>query len=437
MTSSAQFTHHNYNKLFSSVLSMVAIIFLCSSWANAIELKEAQRIAQLYSDQAQIIATTRQVDDAGARQTATFTRPQLNAYAGWNKIDSNSDNPWLPTPQRDLNAGVTASQVIFAGGKIWNSLKLQTSLHQLAMLQQYSNQRELHHQVALAFIDAQRQQQLHDIALDRVQQRQQELDDAQALFNVGSVPQLDVREAQLALQQVENELQATTSDLFVAISTLNNVLGRSPAEKRLTPSGELGKHPSIDKLLYRLNEQIINQQQLDLLNSSLNYTISQQQQQLASGNYWPTVALNASGERQGDHRDEMDKTWILGVQLDWKLYSGGEISAKHAQSVASAKRARALQQQTYKSLLTSCANLEQQHHDLLSQIERQLHTVQLAQANYTDARALYTEGTITMTHLGQYNLAYAENRWQLNQLLYAHNRIYHELKYLLADSSNN
>lgn len=436
MINSGPFLIHHYSRLCSVVLGSMAVMLLFTSSANAIELKEAQRIAQLYSEQGQIISATRQIDDADARRTTTFSRPQLNAYAGWTKIDSNSNNPWLPTPRRDLNAGITASQVIFAGGKILHSLELQTSLHQLAVLQQHSSQRELNHQVALAFIAAQSQQQLHNIAMDRVQQRQQELDDAQALFNVGSVPQLDVREAQLALQQVENSLQTTTSDLFVAISTLNNVLGRSPSEKRLSPSTQLCQQPDIDTLLAQLHEQITSQQQLDLRNSNLNYIISTQQQQLSSGDYWPTVALSASGERQGEYRSKMDKTWTLGVQLDWKLYSGGEISAKHAQSVASADRARALQQQTYKSLLTSCANLTQQHQDLLQQIERQQQAVKLAQANYTDARALYTEGTITMTHLGQYNLAYAENRWQLNQLLYAHNRLYHELRYLIAESSN-
>lgn len=427
---------HHTGRLFSVALNITTAMLLLCSPAQAIELKEAQRIAQLYSDQAHIIAATRQADDASATQTTTFSRPQLNAYAGWSKIDSNSDNPWLPTPTRDLTIGATASQVLFAGGKIWNSLKLQTSLQQLAIVHQHSNQRDLNHQVALAFIDTQRQQQLHNIAMDRVQQRQQELDDAQALFNVGSVPRLDVREAQLALQQADNELQATATDLFVAISTLNDILGRNPAEKRLSPSADLCEQQDIDTMLNKLNEQITNQQQLDQRTSTLNYTISQQRQQLSSGDYWPTVALGASGEREGEHRSDMDTTWSVGVQLDWKLYSGGEISAKQAQSAATAERARAIQQQTYKNLLTSCANLTQQHQDLLSQIERQRQAVQLAQDNYTDARALYTEGTITMTHLGQYNLAYAETRWQLNQLLYAHNRLYHELKYLLADSSD-
>jgi len=421
----------------SGILAAVAMVFIMGlincSVLMAMELKEAQRIALLYSDQAQIIAAQRQMDDASALQTTTFARPQLNTYAGWTKIDSNSNNPYLPTAQRDLLIGVKASQLVFAGGNIWNSAKLQHNLHQLAILQQHSRQRDLKHNVALAFIQAQRQQQLHNIALDRVQQRQQELADAQALFNVGSVARLDVREAQLAVQQAENERQATNSDLYVAISDLNSVLGRSSNEKRLSPSRKLCRHDEVDNLLITLTEQISSQQQLEIFNSRLNYAISQQQQQLASGDFWPTIALTASGERDGAYRDKMDKTWTLGIQLDWKLYSGGEISAKHAQRAASANHARALQQQVYKNLLTSCANLTQQHHDLLQQIERQQLAVKLAQANYNDARALYLEGTITLTHLGQYNLAYAENRWQLNELLYAHNRLYHEVLFLVEN----
>lgn len=400
---------------------------------HAIELREAQRIASLYSDQAQIISAERNIDDASARQTTAFAKPQLNGYASWFSIDSNDHNPLFPTPEREITAGIKASQLLFAGRRLWNSAKLRDSLHQLAILQQHSRLRAQEYDVALAFIAVQRQQQIHTIATDRLKQRQQEHDDASAMFEVGSAPQLDVREATLALQQAQNDLQAIDSDRFVAITTFNQQLGRSATEKQLIPSGTLERQPTIDTMLTTLAQQIDNHNQLNLLSSQTGHTISLRQQQIAAGEYWPTITVAASGETQGEQRDDMDETWIIGLQLDWSLLSGGEIEARYAQSRAVSQRTQAREQQTYKQLLTTHANLTQQHHDLVQQIKRQQQSVQLAKDNYTDAHALYTEGTITLTHLGQYNLAYAESRFALTQLLYAHNRLYHKLRSLVTD----
>ncbi|MCD6527951.1 MAG: TolC family protein [Desulfuromonas sp.] len=420
-------------KIVITILTLLVVLHSSSGILHAVELSEAQRIACLYSDQAQIIAAERQADDAGARRTTAFARPQLNGYASWFKIDSNDDNPLFEVPKRELTAGIKASQLLFAGGRLWRSNQLRDNLHQLAQLQQRSSIRELEQSVALAFIDVQRQQQIHAIARDRLQQRQQELGDASALFEVGSVPHLDVREAELAVKQAQNDLQTVDSELFVAITTFNQQLGRAANEKQLTPSGNLEPQPMIDTLLITLAQQINANSQLDLLSSRTTTDIRHRQQQMAAGEHWPTLAVAASGETQGEQRDELDETWTIGLQLDWTLLSGGEIRANNAQAHAETQRAYASQQQTYKQLLASLANLEQQHNDLIEQIKRQQQAIQLADANYADARALYTEGTITLTHLGQFNLAYAESRFSLTQMLYAHNRLYHELRGLVEE----
>lgn len=420
-------------RVATSALCLLTLLAIQAAPVSAVELKEAQRIARLYSEQGQIIDASRQIDDASARQTTAFARPQLDGYASWFKIDSNDDNPLFSTPERELTAGVKASQLLFAGGRLWHSNQLRDSLHQLAQLQQHNNIRQLERSVALAFIDVQRQQQIQAIAQDRLLQRQQELGDASALFEVGSVAQLDVREAQLAVRQAQNDLQATNSELFVAITNFNQQLGRAANDKQLTPSGKLETLAQIDALLITLAEQINNRSQLNLLSSQTSSTVRQRQQQMAAGEYWPTLAVAASGETKGEERDELDETWTIGLQLNWSLLSGGEISAKHAQARADAQRAIASQQQTYKQVVASLANLEQQHHDLTAQIERQQQSVRLADENYSDARALYTEGSITLTHLGQFNLAYAESRFNLTQMLYAHNRLYHELRSLVEE----
>lgn len=414
-----------------SIVTLIVTVLLVSTLISsslAIELKEAQRLARRYSDQAQIINSQRDHDDAVARQTTSFIRPQLQGYARWMDLDSNDSNLLTAPPEREIAAGAKATQLLFAGGRIWNSVQLQSNLEQLAQLQQTGEQRTLEFDVAIGYIDVQRQQQIEIIATDRLTQRQQEFDDAQALFEVGSAPFLDVREARLAVQQAQNDLQAVESNLFVAITTFNRLLGRSTNDILLTPTQAFTRQPQIDRLLQQLQQQIKDNDQLNQLLSATNHDISKQQQQISKGEFWPTLSLVASGESYGTHRDTMNESTAIGLQLDWAILSGGETRAKTAQAQATRQRTRALKHKIDKQLLITYANLQRQHHDLLKQMERQQQSVQLAKDNYEDSRALYTEGSITLSHLGQFNLAYAENRFSLTQLLYNHNQLFHRLQ---------
>ncbi|OQY24299.1 MAG: hypothetical protein B6I37_03605 [Desulfobacteraceae bacterium 4572_35.2] len=411
------------------------VLLMMTSTLFAIELKEAQRIARLYSDQSEIINAQRRCDDAAARQTTAFIRPQLQGYARWVNLDSNDSNPLTAPPEREITTGAKATQLLFAGGRIWNSVQLQSSLEQLAMLQQIDEQHTLEYDVAIGYIDVQRQQQIQIIATDRLRQRQQEFDDAQALFEVGSAPFLDVREAQLAVQQAQNDVQAVESNLFVATTTFNRLLGRSTNDTLLTPNQAFTRQSNIDQLLQQLHQQIEDNSQLNQLVNATNHDISTRQQHISKGEFWPTLSLVASGESYGIHRDSMNESTAIGLQLDWAILSGGETRAKTAQAQASWQRTRALKRKTDKQLIITYANIQQQHHDLLKQIERQQQSVQLAKANYQDSRALYMEGSITLSHLGQYNLAYAESRFSLTQLLYVHNQLFHQLQRLVATAT--
>jgi outer membrane protein TolC len=416
--------------LFSAAGLAMLFVLLSVTMASpvqAIDLNEAQQIARQHSEQSQIITSQRQADDADARRTTAFARPQLDGYASWFHIDSNASNPFIATPNREVTIGVQATQLLFDGGRIWQSAHLRDNLQQLAAYSEQSAWGDLDRDVALAFIDVQRQQEIKQIAADRVQQRQEELADAQAKFSVGTAPQLDVREAQMVLTQAQNDLQAAESDLFVTLTTFNRLLGRLPSAELLSPETPLHPQNDFDLSLEQLTNQLEERMQIDLRTIATSEQAKQRQQTMAAGDFWPTVTLAANGEGESDHHDDLDETWTVGVRLDWNFLNGGETKNSYIKARAQAEQAAAQHQQTYKQLVTSLTNLSRQHDDLVEEIARQKEAVGLAESNYEDARALYNEGLITLTHLGQYNLAYAENRFGLTQLLYSDNRLYYEL----------
>nr|WP_320051209.1 TolC family protein [uncultured Desulfuromonas sp.] len=406
---------------------LLLLVIILTTPVQAITLKDAQQMARHHSEQSQIISSQRLADDADARRTTAFARPQLDGYASWFHIDSNASNPFIPTPNREVTIGVQASQLLFAGGRIWQSAHLRDNLQQLAAYSEQSAWGDLDRDVALAFIDVQRQQEIKQIAADRVQQRQEELADAQAKFSVGTAPQLDVREAQMVLTQAQNDLQEAESDLFVTMTTFNRLLGRLPSVDLLGPETALTSPENFALSLQQLTSQLEERMQIDLRTIATSEQANQRQQTMAAGEFWPTLTLAANGEGESDHHDDLDETWTVGVRLDWNFLNGGETKNTYAKARAQAQQATAQHQKTYKHLVTSLTNLSRQHDDLVEEIARQKEAVVLAESNYEDARALYNEGLITLTHLGQYNLAYAENRFGLTQLLYSDNRLYYEL----------
>lgn len=87
--------------------------------------------------------------------------------------------------------------------------------------------------------------------------------------------------------------------------------------------------------------------------------------------------------------------------------------------------------QAQKALAGTINKLKTQVKSLDKRIALQEKTVELSNGNYEDARALYGNGTMTLTRLGDFNLLYAEARFNLLRLYYLENLIAIEVKALI------
>lgn len=216
-------------------------------------------------------------------------------------------------------------------------------------------------------------------ATQRLARRQQEqfknhLADVKAAYDQGMVAGNDRLKAEVALATADQQLQKTTSQVIMARSRLNLLIGRPQQNPLEIIEPKLLKQPQQN--LQELTD-IALQQRPEIHSAKLALTSSGEDIRLINSRNHPQVALVASYWRDGDnlstsHNDYSDKdNASIGIHLDWNLFSGG---ADHARLAASQHRKRARRQ----------ALIEL--HDLVRlQVEEAFHHLEVASTNQQTA----------------------------------------------------
>lgn len=400
------------------------VVGLLAGHVQAITLEEAVRIALESSDQATSIRERKVQSMSEARETTAFTLPQVDAVAEYHEMDTNAaPNPIVPYPDRQIAARLEASQVLWAGGRVWNSYDLKQQLEFLAAMQERNQRAALAEQVTNAFHAVQFQQALLNVMSDRVQQRKEELQAATDLFESGMVTSIDVREASLNLNLALGDLRAGESDYRTALVDFNLVLGRSADEGLVTPDGDLERPEALTGKKDKLRSILVNGEQRDVKTAEFQVETAQTNYKLARGDHWPSFFLVGSVESSGEETSELDEYWSVGLRMQWNLYKGGETSSRKASALAKMKSAKAALSQTQKNLGGTLNKLDTEIDRLRQRIEIQEKSVRLSEENYLDARGLYGQGTMTLTRLGDFNLRFAEARFNLIRLYFLENQV--------------
>ncbi len=303
----------------------------------------------------------------------------------------------------------------------------------LAELEENSLKRDLARDVSTAFRAVLYRQARLNVLEDRMRQRKDELSDATDLFEAGMVTNLDVREARLNLHVAQDDLRSGESEFHTGLVDFNLVLGESADQDKalFTPRGSLLRPRGLAELLHQLEILYQKGRQLDIQTAGEAVDISEKKLNIARGELLPEIALVAGAEYGGESSSDLETSWNAGAQLTWNLFDGGAKNAAVASALAGKKSSQSTLLQAQKALAGTINKLKTQVKSLDKRIALQEKTVELSNGNYEDARALYGNGTMTLTRLGDFNLLYAEARFNLLRLYYLENLIAIEVKALI------
>ncbi len=396
-------------------------LLIIPDFSYSITIEESIKYALDHSEAIRIALESAQTLRAKGRQISAFTKPQLNLELSYLEMDDNYPDPpfLLPgRPSRDVLAGYNASQLLWAGGRIWNSLDLKDILYRQADLLYYSGKRDIKQNVRLAFDNVLFKKAVLKILKDRLSQRKEELEDARDLREGGMVTSLDVRQARLNLNFSMSELKSGESSHHDALVNFNLAIGRKGDGDLWIPRGNLEDIPDISKILIELKNAFHNKELIDIKSKEKEAEAARLNHEIAKGEAFPKLMLVSSGTSDGEDFDGMNESWNIGLMMNWTILDGGLISSKKAKTRSEMLIANENLSKTEKDISGEIKKLEVNYESLKSRILIQTESVRLSKENYEDARGQYRAGMITQTRLGEFNLKYAESRFRLQNLLY-------------------
>jgi len=418
-----------------NVLYFITIIINFVSVAYSINCQESIQFALKQSDSIQMAEETSQTIRESGKQAIAFIYPQANLLGNYFEKDTNKkDNPLFPflnQPDREVSAGFQVSQLIFAGGRIWMSKALKDNLVEQAECQLNATKKDLAMQVKLSFYGALYQSAAVEIFQDRLAQRKAELEDALDLRNVGVVTSLDVRQAQLSLNQSKDELNAAQAKYQDELIDFNTIIGRSGQDELFIPEGTLSDIDNMTGLLDQLDEALSNRRMIPIQIARLSTENARIQYQFEKAKQFPELSLVAQAQKAGDDFNNCFNYYQVGAQIQYPLFDGFLIRSQISEKQSTFRNRQANERQTLKKLAGQIRSIQINYESISKRIDLQKQAVTLSKDNYEDARGQYRAGAITMTQLGEFNLSYAESRFGLLGIYFLQRKLYIEAVSLL------
>ena len=397
---------------------------------ECITCKEAVNFALKQSETIHITNAQAKTIKESGKQSIAFIYPQITTQAHYLEMDSNKEDsilfPFLNSPNRDVSASIQFSQLLFAGGRLWMSKALKDNFDSIAGLTKKMGKRELAKEVRLAFYQSLYQQAAINILKDRLKQRKTELEDAIDLRNVGVVTSLDVRQARLSLNLAKDELNEASASYQDVLIEFNTILGISSDknDELFVPEGSLSGAKNIPEILKKLNEALKNKSLIDSKMAQLNSESNKIQYKFEKAKRFPELSLIAQAKKNGDDFDNCFNYYQAGAQITYPLFDGFLIRSQISEKYQEFRKSKEQEKKTNKILTGNIRSLHINHESIEKRIGLQKQAVQLSKENYEDARGQYRAGAITMTHLGEFNLSYAEARFNLLRIYYIQRELY-------------
>lgn len=402
----------------------------------SISLQEAVRYAQAHSHAYMEEKEKANQIQASADQAVAFAKPRIGVSGGYLEMGTNAEDPpfaFLAPPDRSVSLFLEASQILFAGGRIWDAFRLKKRLYTEADLLKDAGARNLEKEVRDAFDAVLYQQAALEIVENRLAQRLAETEDAKDLYAVGMVTSLDLRLAKMNTNISQDEKNAAIASYESALIAFNRVIGTPEEEEKQVPEGNLTALPDMSALFHQLKKKQETGALLDIAQMEARVQSAKIGHEMAKGEWFPEVVFTSRVKTEGEKMDETDESWFAGIQVQFDLYDGGEVSAGKARTLSKYRETLHAKQRTEKEITAGINTLIVNYQSLENRILLQKEAAQLAMKNYEDARGQYRAGTITLTQVGDFNLTYAEARFNLLRLYYEMRKLVTQAYALIAD----
>jgi len=277
---------------------LLASVF-CVPAAHADSLTDAlikayQSNPQLLSERANLRATDEEVAQAIAQW-----RPRITINADYSKIQTESKTDpatGLEFKTEPWNADITATQTVFAGGRILAQRRQADSQVRAGRAVLHGTEQAVFLDTVSSYMNVVRDEAVLKLNEANVGLLKKQLEAAQARFDVGEITRTDVAQAEARLSAGEASQTAAEASLKASRSFFEHTVGEAPATLETKPAV-----PTVPASEAEARE-IANVQNPQLVAAREAENASRYAIDFAVGQMLPTVSVQASYGRSGQER---------------------------------------------------------------------------------------------------------------------------------------
>ena len=274
--------------------------------------------------------------------------------------------------------------------------------------------REIAYQTRLSILGLLLERARKKITQERISQRQDELDDARDLRDAGLVTELDSRQAEINLVRTNDLLRTVDSRISQFQFDIASQLAMGPDKFQII--GKLARPVELNEWISNVRLRIMQSAELVKLQSE-NKIQNTEKRSLKSERL-PKLYLFADAGQEGDNLGDLSDSWGIGLRLSWDLYDGGDRMARKLSADNRIHEINLLQDEIIRNRRSAIAKIEIEIKSIDERITLEKQALELARANYSDAREQYRSGLITLTRLGETSLAVSETRFRHISLIH-------------------
>jgi outer membrane protein TolC len=313
--------------LFSGAFSAAAQAQGPIRAGELLDLKRCLEIALSNHPAIQAAAGTVRAGEGRIGQARSGYYPQLNGAAGYSRTDPTTTGA---SAYNSYSTSLSVSQNLYDFGRTGTQVKIQ-ELNRDASLSDLDGVRtQLRFGVKQAYFGLLQARRNRDVQQEVVEQFRQHLEQARALFEVGTRPKFDVTKAEVDLSGARLNLIKAENVLRLARVALNNAMGL-PGAPDYDVVDQLPAGPvriDLEETLGRASER-----RADLRAMAVKRRALEQSVELARMGHHPSVTGTA-GYGWGGGSFPLDQGWNVGAQLSVPLFNG--FSTKHQVAEAQA-----------------------------------------------------------------------------------------------------
>jgi outer membrane protein len=313
-----------------------------------------------------------------------------------------------PSLTENYSMRLTLQQPLFTGFKLKKNQEMAELNASASREELTKDQSDLILNVITAYWNVYRAIKVEEVIHQAVEQMSEHLKDVKNLSQQGMATDADIMKVQVQLSDVKVKHIEARNAIRLASMALNSLI-KNPLETEILPSDT----PAVSQIVIEkiLNENLAKLQDLarerrpELKSMQLRRDMSSAGVTAAKGGWFPQIYLTANydyarpNQRVFPVQDRWDKTWDVGVALQWNIWDWYATGFQTAQAEAALRQAEAGMVQISDAVTLDVAQQYFNAQTAKEKVEVALGGMEQAQESYRISSEKYKNGVTSNTDM--------------------------------------